>query len=112
MEKTCIICPVGCTLEITKNGDEIIVRGNNCPRGIAYGKSEIQNPMRVVTALVKGNNCICSVKTSKAIPKQKINDLLKFLNTLPQDDYEIGQIICKNPLDIDCEIVITGKSEF
>ena len=112
MEKTCIICPVGCTLNITKNGNEIVVTGNSCPRGIAYGKSEITNPQRVVTALVRAKNGICSVKTSNAVEKGKINDLLHFLNTLPKDKYKVGQTICKNPLGLDCDIVVTGITEF
>jgi len=112
MEKTCIICPVGCTLNISKCGDEIVVSGNGCPRGIAYAKSEVTNPKRVVTALVRAKNGICSVKTSNAVPKQKINDLLHFLNTLPQDEYKVGQVLSKKPLDLDCDIVVTGISEF
>lgn len=112
MEKTCIICPVGCTLNIKKNGDEIVVTGNSCPRGIAYGKSEVTNPKRVVTALVNGKNGICSVKTNNAVEKEKINDLLHFLNTLPKDEYKVGQTISKNPLGLDCDIIVTGISEF
>lgn len=112
MEKTCIICPVGCTLNIKKNGDEIVVTGNSCPRGIAYGKNEVTNPKRVVTALVKGKNGICSVKTSNAVEKEKINDLLHFLNTLPKDEYKVGQTISKNPLGLDCDIIVTGINEF
>ena len=30
---TCIMCPVGCTLNVKKEGDKIVVSGNGCIRG-------------------------------------------------------------------------------
>lgn len=108
MKKTCIICPVGCELEIEKNGDEIVVSGNSCIRGIEYGKSEMIAPKRVVTALIRGKNQICSVKTDKAILRDKIEQLLDFLNNLPQKSYNIGDVAFEQPIGIDCNIVVTG----
>ena len=30
---TCIVCPMGCTMAVEMNGEEITVTGNACPRG-------------------------------------------------------------------------------
>ena len=43
---TCIICPLGCSMELTvlhkKNEIEILrVKDNNCPRGADYAKKEL-----------------------------------------------------------------------
>ena len=42
MEFTCIMCPVGCHLTVTKTKNGIVVSGNACPRGELFGKSEAQ----------------------------------------------------------------------
>ena len=47
-ELVCIVCPKGCRLKVDEAND-YAVTGNACPRGAAYGKSEIQNPTRVLT---------------------------------------------------------------
>ena len=40
-ELTCIVCPMGCSLEVTlEDGKVLSVKGNGCPRGEAYGKNE------------------------------------------------------------------------
>lgn len=48
MEKrnlTCIVCPMGCALEVViENGQVVSVTGNTCPRGAAYAKSECVHP--------------------------------------------------------------------
>lgn len=111
LKTTCIICPVGCSLTITKDEQGICVVGNSCPRGIAYGKSEITCPKRVVTASIFGKNCLYFVKTTNAIPKERINDLLKHLNTAPQKDYAVDEVVFRNPLNLDCDIIVTGKSD-
>mgnify|MGYP003516889311 FL=1 len=42
MELTCINCPLGCTINILKEGDRILVEGNSCPRGEKYARDELQ----------------------------------------------------------------------
>ena len=33
---TCIVCPRGCTLTVTGEGDSLTVSGNSCPKGKQY----------------------------------------------------------------------------
>ena len=36
-EFTCIMCPLGCSLEVTEeNGQVLEVKGNTCPKGREY----------------------------------------------------------------------------
>ena len=98
-EMTCIVCPMGCTLEIEYEGAELIsVKGNTCPRGAEYAKTEITSPVRTVTSTVKcENGALVSVKTNIAIPKDKIFDCMKIINnyTAPLP-ISVGDVIIKD----------------
>jgi len=52
---TCIICPVGCSLDIDDSGgiDNLSIKGNRCSRGAVYAQEEIRAPKRIVTATVQ-----------------------------------------------------------
>ncbi len=108
MKTTCIVCPVGCQLDVKKIGDEIKVSGNGCMRGVAYGKSEFECPKRIVTAIIKGDNQICSIKTTIPVEKAKITEVLSLLKLAPVKKYEIGEIVYKNIFESGADIVITS----
>ena len=109
MKTVCIMCPVGCELSIEKHGKEIVVSGNACKRGETYGASEITNPVRVVTSVVKAETEVLSVKTSKPVPKQKIAEVLKNIEKIVIKSAKIGEILQKNISGTGSDIVVTGK---
>ena len=103
---TCIICPIGCSLEAEESGpDNLIVTGGRCPRGETYAQEEIRSPKRIVTAtaaIQAVKETILSVrrvpvKTSSPCPKEKINSLLcdiyKMKLSLP---VKTGDVIISN----------------
>lgn len=108
MKTTCIVCPVGCQLDVKKIGDEIKVSGNGCMRGVAYGKSEFECPKRIVTAIIKGDNQICSIKTTIPVEKSKLSKVLKLLKLAPVKRYHVGDIVYKNIFESGADIVITS----
>lgn len=75
-ELTCICCPLGCSLTVTLENNEVTnVTGNTCPRGAVYAKKEVTNPTRIVTSTVRvsnGTSPMVNVKTEADIPKDKI----------------------------------------
>ena len=78
-EMTCIGCPMGCRLSVKREGDEITVTCNTCPRGDKYARQEFTNPMRTVTSSVfvrGGKMPLCSVKTRDTISKASIPEAL------------------------------------
>ena len=85
-EFVCINCPLGCNLKVNDTDlTNIKVRGNNCPRGAAYAKSEITDPKRMVTSSVPVRGSVVrrvSVKTSKPIPKDEIFHCLEKIKTV------------------------------
>ena len=54
---TCIVCPIGCSLEVElQDGKVVSVKGNTCPRGEKYAISESTYPERMVTSTIKCEN--------------------------------------------------------
>lgn len=78
----CIVCPIGCHLEINDAHD---VTGNRCKRGISYAIEEVTQPTRMVTTTVRlqsERHPRLSVKTSKPLPKEDIFPLMTALDSL------------------------------
>jgi len=116
---TCIVCPVGCSLEIddSKGLQNLSVTGNKCPRGKDYAIEEIRAPKRTVTATAKiiaapivehtaaeksGNSAALSihrvpVKTTSPCLREKIPALLEDIYnvkvTLP---VKMGDVLISN----------------
>lgn len=71
---TCINCPIGCSLTIRMEGEQVIkVSGNTCKRGEIYARKEVTNPTRIVTSTVKvvnGKSDMVSVKTKRIFRRE------------------------------------------
>ena len=81
-QMTCIICPMGCSINVKMEGEEILeISGNTCKRGAAYAESEMRHP----------------VKTDRPIPKSKVMDCMDRINrhraTVP---VAIGDILLRD----------------
>lgn len=98
-ELTCIACPLGCSLTVTLDGKNVIsVEGNTCPRGKEYAINECTFPVRTITTTVKCNDgTLLSVKTSKPIPKDKMFDAMKIINsTVANLPVKMGEVIIED----------------
>ena len=107
---TCIVCPIGCSLEVNIEDKKVIsVTGNTCPRGEKYAKDECTNPTRTITSTVRcEDGSVVPVKTDRPIPKNKISDCMKIINaTVIKTNFNRGDIILENVFG--SNIVITGK---
>ena len=112
MEKrnlTCIMCPLGCQLTVTIDGDNITVTGNNCKRGEIFGKEEVTCPMRIVTSSVKTEKGVRACKTTKPVPKSMIFDVMKEIEKLRLKSAKFGEVVIKNVLNTGADIVITAN---
>ena len=109
---TCIICPRGCDLTVGIENKKIIyVTGNACPRGERYADDECTAPKRSVTSTVRcKSGALAAVKTSTAIPKEMVFDCMKLINsTVADDNVKIGDVLVKNLLGTNADLVVTGK---
>ena len=111
MKMICINCPKGCELDVEKADDGTVsVTGNACPRGEEYGRSELVNPTRMVTGLVRvaGMRKPLPVKTKTAIPKGKIDAVLFALHqTTVQLPVKIGDVIVPDAAGTGVPVVAT-----
>ena len=96
----CIGCPLGCSLTVSIEGEDISVSGNTCTRGEVYAKKEVTGPMRVVTSSVRVKNGSIprvSVKTEKDIPKAKIFECMSEIRKLEVEaPIRIGDVMIEN----------------
>ncbi|SFB11084.1 DUF1667 domain-containing protein [Clostridium frigidicarnis] len=111
-EMTCIICPNGCELCVELEGKDIKeVSGALCKRGKAYVSQEITDPKRTIASLIKvndGEEALVSVRTTKAIPKEKIFDVMKEIkNKEVNAPIKVDQVLIENILGLGSDIIAT-----
>lgn len=114
IELTCINCPMGCHLTVTKEGGQVIgVTGNTCPRGEAYGRKEVTAPTRIVTttvAVMGGTHARVSVKTREDIPKEKIFDCVRALkDVVMRAPVKIGDVVLSNAAGTGVDVIATSN---
>jgi CxxC motif-containing protein len=113
-EFTCIVCPNSCRITVEFEGSKIkSIEGAGCPKGKEYVKNEITNPVRVFTGSVlveKGNFSLVSVKTPSPIPKKYLKNIGEITHQIKVEaPIEIGQVVAKDLLDEDIDLVATRK---
>lgn len=93
---TCIACPLGCALTIELDGKSIIsIEGNTCKRGREYAISECTSPVRTVTTTMRcENGDLVSVKTKNPIPKDKVFEAMRVINsTAAKLPIKVGDVL-------------------
>ncbi|WP_315116181.1 DUF1667 domain-containing protein [uncultured Clostridium sp.] len=113
-EITCIICPNGCELSVDLEGKNIKnVGGALCKRGEEYVTQEIQDPKRTISSLIKINNGempLVSVRTTKAIAKGKIFDIIEEIKKIEVDaPIKVNEVIIENILGLGSDIIATSS---
>ena len=90
---------MGCSLKIELDGDTVVsVSGNTCKRGEIYANNECTNPQRTVTSTVRcKNGSVVAVKTDRTIPKDKMSECMKIINSVTCDlPISVGDVIIKD----------------
>ena len=111
---TCIVCPIGCRIEVTlDNGSVTDVTGNTCSRGAKYAKDECTNPTRVVTSTVMSTcGTPVSVKTAQPIPKGKIFECISTMNSVRISlPVKIGDVAVKDVAGTGVDVVVTQNTD-
>ena len=100
---TCIICPRGCSLEVTVDNGKATVTGNACPKGEEYGINECLCPIRTVTSILRVANrrdTMVSVKTDEPVKKDDIFRVMEVLKKteviepIQACDVQIADVFC------------------
>ena len=108
-ELTCIVCPMGCHLNVEQLEEGFKVEGNICKRGEKYAVQELTNPTRVITTTVKLENSYLQflpVKTEDPIPKGMIFDIMEALDKIIVNaPVKVGDVIVENILDTGVNVI-------
>jgi len=118
-ELICIACPNGCHLTVEQNGPETRVTGFTCPKGEQYGKEEVTNPKRTVTAVIKTHSMTmpyAPVRTTTALPKPLIGSLLREIYSMHiTAPCKRGDVIIQNfqgsGVDVICTRTVPSDAE-
>ena len=112
---TCIVCPKGCSLKINlgEGGEIIEISGNACKRGVSYATDECTHPKRTVTSTVRCvSGEVVPVKTSGAVPKELVFEVMKKINTTEAPDgLSIGDVVISDVLGTGVNVVATANAK-
>jgi len=82
----CVICPIGCEIDVVHDGDRIIsMEGNKCKKSDEFVKQELIEPMRVLTTTVRIQGArwpIIPVRTDKPVPKRLFPLIMSLLRRI------------------------------
>ncbi len=106
----CITCPMGCTLEVTREGETLLsVDGNTCKRGPEYVRRELTDPRRMVASTVRvrgGVHPLVPVYTEAPVPKPRIFELLEQLRQVELEaPVTMRQVVLENVLNEGINVV-------
>lgn len=133
----CIVCPRGCRLAVADEDPSCPVTGNACPRGEAYGRAELRNPERTVTATaraVRESSGVSvstvstgserpeiiapyaprrvPVKTSGGVPRARVPDIALFMQGLEvRLPVREGDVVAKNWEGSGVDVVVTRSMD-
>jgi len=106
----CIVCPIGCNIEVKFEGKGIrSISGNKCFKGKEFVIAEIIHPQRVLTTTVKvknGENKLLPVKTDKPVSKELIFKIMKEVRQIEvKAPIKINQVIVENILETGANLI-------
>ena len=91
IQRTCIICPRGCLLEIAIDAGHVMVEGNECPKGEDYGVTEATEPRRILTTTVQ-----TTIVGMPRLPVRSVGEVL--LMNMDRLMREIDSIVVDQPV--------------
>jgi CxxC motif-containing protein len=109
---TCVLCPVGCELEVERDeAGGIRVRGNQCDKGGPFAEAEVLHPERNLATSVplKGTAArMVSVRLSRPVPRDMIFPILAAIAKLrPEAPVRRGQVLIANVLATGADVIAT-----
>jgi CxxC motif-containing protein len=109
---TCVLCPVGCELEVRKDPPgELQIQGNQCDKGIPFAVEEVLYPKRnlATSVPVRGTAAkMVSVRLSRPVPREIIFPILAEIAKLrPEAPVRRGQVLIADVLGTGVDVVAT-----
>ena len=108
---TCILCPVGCELEVEGGEGRLVVRGHQCEKGIGFAEGEVLHPLRNLATsvpLAGTEATMVSVRLSAPIPRDLIFSVLAEIARIrPALPVRRGQVLLRDVLGTGVDVLAT-----
>jgi len=108
---TCVLCPVGCEIDVGRTERGLDIRGSVCEKGIDFATEEILYPKRnlATSVPVKGTEArMVSVRLTDRVPRDKVFEVLAEIAKLrPELPVERGQVLIKNVSGTGADVIAT-----
>lgn len=109
---TCVLCPVGCELEVSKDAaGEVQVIGNQCDKGAPFALEEVLRPKRnLATSVPIGGTAarMVSVRLTGSVPRDLVFPILAEIAKLrPPAPVRRGQVLIANVLGSGVDVIAT-----
>lgn len=112
-EFNCIGCPRGCLLRVEEENGEFTVSGNSCENGRKFAVSEMTEPKRTICSTVKtvfADVPVLPVRVSADIPKDRIFDVMREINSVTLDKrISGGDAVIENVLGLGVDVISTSN---
>jgi len=113
---TCVLCPVGCELEVRKTeAGELDVSGNQCDKGVPFAVEEVLRPKRnlATSVPIRGTAArMVSVRLSGPVPREMIFPILAEIAKLrPEAPVRRGQVLVSNVLGTGVDVIATRTTD-
>ena len=109
---TCVLCPVGCELEVgTGPAGGVQVTGNQCDKGVPFAEEEVLRPKRNLATSVPIRGTVSrmvSVRLSGPVPREMIFPILAEIAKLrPEAPVRRGQVLIADVLGTRADVIAT-----
>jgi CxxC motif-containing protein len=109
---TCVLCPVGCELEVGRDAAGAIrVEGHQCDKGVPFALEEVLRPKRnlATSVPVRGMAAkMVSVRLSAAVPREMLFPILAEIAKLrPEAPVRRGQVLLADVLGTGADVIAT-----
>jgi CxxC motif-containing protein len=112
---TCILCPIGCELEVSRAGDHLEVKGNECDKGLDFAAAEVLHPKRNLATSVPAAGTaarMISVRLTAGVPREMIFPILAEIAKLrPALPVRRGEVLIANVLGTGVDVIATRTVE-
>jgi len=108
----CVVCPIGCEIDIVHDGSKIIsMEGNKCERSEEFVSQELIEPMRILTTTVRiqGSRwAVIPVRTDKSVPKRLFPSMMRQLRHIKvQTPVNMLDVVVRDVLGTGANIIAT-----
>jgi CxxC motif-containing protein len=108
----CVICPMGCEIDVVNAGGRIIsLAGNKCEKSEEFVRQELIEPMRILTTTVRirGSHWpVVPVRTDKPVPKRLFPVIMAKLRRISlQAPVSMCDVVVSNIAGTGADIITT-----